>query len=197
MRVGLLGGSFNPAHSGHLHISHLALKHLNLDQVWWLVSPQNPLKPAAGMAPLADRLDRARGVAADPRIRVSDLELRLGTIYTVDTIRRLIGGYPHTRFVWVMGADNLIEVSQWKRWRSFFTMVPIAVIARPSYSFRALTSKAARCFAPHRVGPGSAAALAGMTPPAWIFLPTRPEDSSATAIRMGAKGTSTGQGKRS
>lgn len=197
MRVGLLGGSFNPAHGGHVHISRLALKHLKLDQVWWLVSPQNPLKPAAGMAPLADRLDRARALIADPRIRVTDMELRLGTIYTVDTLSRLIGRYPDTRFVWVMGADNLIEVPLWKRWRSFFTMVPIAVMARPSYSFRALTSKAARCFAPHRVGPGRSPALAGMTPPAWMFLPTRPEDSSATAIRLGAGAASTGQGIRS
>ena len=197
MRVGLLGGSFNPAHGGHLHISRLALKHLNLDQVWWLVSPQNPLKPTAGMAPLDDRLDYARAMAADPRILVTDMERRLGTLFAVDTLRRLIGRYPDTRFVWVMGADNLLQAPLWKRWRAFFDMVPIAVFARPSYSFRALTSKAARCLAPHRVGPGRGTALAGMTPPAWMFLPTRLEDSSATAIRMGAAGKSTGQGIRS
>jgi nicotinate-nucleotide adenylyltransferase len=197
MRVGLLGGSFNPAHGGHVHISRLALKHLNLDQVWWLVSPQNPLKPAAGMAPFADRLDRARAITADPRIRVTDMELRFGTIYAVDTLRRLFGRYPHTRFVWIMGADNLIEAPLWKRWRPFFAMVPIAVIARPSYSYRALSSKAARCLSPHRVGPGRGPALAGMTPPAWMFLPTRLEGSSATAIRLGAAVKSTGQRIRS
>lgn len=197
MRVGLLGGSFNPAHGGHLHISRLALKHLNLDQVWWLVSPQNPLKPAAGMAPLDDRLDHARAIAADPRILPTDMERRLGTLYAVDTLRRLFGSFPQTRFVWLMGADNLIEAQLWKRWRTFFDMVPIAVFARPSYSFRALTSKAARCLAPYRVGPGRAAALVGMTPPAWMFLPTRPEDSSATAIRREASWKTTGQGIRS
>ena len=197
MRVGLLGGSFNPAHGGHLHISRLALKHLNLDQVWWLVSPQNPLKPTAGMAPLADRLDHARAIAADPRILPTDMERRLGTLYAVDTLRRLFGRYPNTRFVWVMGADNLIEAPLWKRWRPFFNMVPIAVFARPSYSFRALTSKAARCLAPHRVGCGRGPALAGMTPPAWMFLPTRLEESSATAIRLRVSRETTGQGIRS
>lgn len=184
MRVGLLGGSFNPAHGGHLHISRLALKHLNLDQVWWLVSPQNPLKPAAGMAPLPERLAHARALAADPRILPTDIERRQGTLYAVDTLRRLFGRYPETRFVWIMGADNLIEATLWKRWRAFFHMVPIAVFARPSYSFRALTAKVARCHASYRVGPGRAAALAGMTPPAWTFLPTRLEESSATAIRL-------------
>jgi nicotinate-nucleotide adenylyltransferase len=184
MRVGLLGGSFNPAHGGHLHISRLALKHLNLDQVWWLVSPQNPLKPAAGMAPLPERLGHARALAADPRILPTDIERRLGTLYAVDTLERLRGRFPHTRFVWVMGADNLIEAPLWKRWRAFFRMVPIAVFARPSYPFRALTAKAARCLAPYRVGPGRSSALAGMTPPAWMFLPTRQDVTSATAIRL-------------
>ncbi len=197
MRVGLLGGSFNPAHGGHLHISRLALKHLNLDQVWWLVSPQNPLKPAAGMAPLPERLDHARAITADPRILPTDLERRLGTLYAVDTLRRLRGRFPQTRFVWIMGADNMIEAPLWKRWRTFFNMVPIAVFARPSYSFRALTSKAARCLAPYRVGPGRSPALAGMKPPAWMFLPTRLEGSSATAIRRRQTGKTTGQGIRS
>jgi nicotinate-nucleotide adenylyltransferase len=187
MRVGLLGGSFNPAHRGHVHISRLALDRLRLDAVWWIVSPQNPLKSTDGMAPFADRLIGAARVAAvDERILVSDLENRLGTRYAVDTLAVLIKEQPGTQFVWVMGADNLLQVPRWKQWRRLFRMLPIAVFARPSYSFRALSSRATRRFAAAQVRESRAAALAGMSPPAWVYLNTRLDYTSATRIRAEA-----------
>ena len=131
-RVGLLGGSFNPAHEGHLHISRLALDHLGLDELWWLVSPRNPMKPARGMASFDERLAGARTVAADPRIAVSGIERRLGTRYTADTLRALGARFPRIAFVWVMGADNLAQISRWKDWTAIFEAVPIAVFDRPS-----------------------------------------------------------------
>ena len=189
MRVGLLGGSFNPPHQGHLHISRLALERLRLDAVWWLVSPQNPLKPVAGLAPFAERLAMAAGVAAvDDRILVTDLENRLGTRFAVDTLAVLIKAQPGSRFVWIMGADNLLQVPRWKHWRRLFRMLPIAVFARPSYSFRALSSRATRRFAAARVRESRAGALAGMSPPAWVYLNTRLDATSATRIRAAASG---------
>ena len=182
-RIGLLGGSFNPAHEGHLHISVLALERLDLDELWWLVSPQNPLKPSAGMAPLGQRLEAARAIARDPRIRVTDIERALGTRYTIDTLRALKTRHPGVRFVWVMGADNLIEIRRWKEWRSIFRMLPIAVFARPSYVLRALRSGAARRFASARKGRLRAADLAGLDPPAWVLLQTPRHAASATRIR--------------
>jgi len=182
-RIGLLGGSFNPAHGGHLHISRLALERLRLDELWWLVSPQNPLKPAAGMAPLGKRLARARAIVDEPRIVVTALERDLGTRYAVDTLHILKGRFPHTRFVWVMGADNLVQVPRWKRWRTVFRTVPIAVFARPTYSLKALSGRAARRFADARVRATGAAGLAERKPPAWVFLRTRLHGGSATRIR--------------
>jgi nicotinate-nucleotide adenylyltransferase len=182
-RVGLFGGSFNPAHGGHLHISLLALRLLDLDEVWWLVSPQNPLKPVRGMASLAARLDGAARLARHPRIHVTDLEARLGTRYTADTIRQLRRRFPATRFVWLMGADNLRQISRWARWEDIFRSVPIAVFARPSYSLEALSGLAARRFARRRVAPKNARSLADLPPPAWVFFPSRLDSRSATAIR--------------
>ena len=183
-RVGLLGGSFNPAHRGHLHISRLALDRLRLDALWWVVSPQNPLKPASGMAPFEERLAAAaRAAKGEPAIRVSDVERRLGTRFAVDTVTQLQAGHPGTRFVWVMGADNMVEVPRWKRWRTVFRTLPIAVFARPSYSFRALSGRAARRFAKARVRETRAGALAEMVPPAWVFMHTRRNAASATRIR--------------
>ncbi|MBM3560472.1 MAG: nicotinate-nicotinamide nucleotide adenylyltransferase, partial [Alphaproteobacteria bacterium] len=133
LRVGLLGGSFNPAHDGHRYVSTEALRRLGLDEVWWLVSPQNPLKPAAGMAPLAERLAGARAVARHPRIRITALEARLGTTWTIDTIVALGRRFPGTRFVWLMGADNLVQIPRWRDWSSIFNRIAIAVIARAPY----------------------------------------------------------------
>ena len=183
LRVGLLGGSFNPAHAGHVHVSLLALERLRLDQVWWLVSPQNPLKPSAGMASFEERLARARAVARDPRIRIDDVERRLGTRYTIDTLSRLRDAHPQVRFVWLMGADNLIQISRWRRWRAIFRSVPIAVFARPTYSGRALAAIAARRFRKARKRAFQAPRMAGMRPPAWLFLHTPGHAASATRIR--------------
>ncbi len=183
IRTGLLGGSFNPAHGGHRQLSLEALKRLGLDEVWWLVSPQNPLKPTAGMAPLAVRMAEARQVAHHPRIRVTDIERRLGTRYTVDTLAVLTKRYPGRAFVWLMGADNLIDIARWRDWPRIFRTVPIAVFDRPSYSQRSLRATAARRFARARCGPEAAKSLATATPPAWIFVGMRLNPTSATAIR--------------
>lgn len=183
-RVGLLGGSFNPAHSGHLHISRLALELLRLDQVWWLVSPQNPMKPTRDMAPFDTRMQQASSVAAaEPRIHVSDLEKRLGTQYTADTLPMVKARFGSLRFVWVMGADNLAQIHRWRRWTRIFRTVPVAVFDRPTYSFRAMSGVAARRFSKHRIDRARAASLADRQPPAWVFLSAAFDTASATAIR--------------
>ena len=182
-RVGILGGSFNPAHAGHLEISRTALRRLGLDQVWWLVSPQNPLKPIKGMAPLEERLRSARTLAKDPRIRVTSLEHELRTQYTADTLAALRRRFPHTQFVWLMGADNLADISRWERWTQIFEAMPVAVLARPSYSVRALAMKAARRFGRFRLPERAARKLAEQRPPAWVFVSGRLNPLSATAIR--------------
>ncbi|MBV8409881.1 MAG: nicotinate-nucleotide adenylyltransferase [Alphaproteobacteria bacterium] len=182
-RIGLLGGSFNPAHEGHRHVSLEALKRLGLDEVWWLVSPQNPLKDGAGMEPLPVRLARARQVGRHARIRVDAPELALGTRYTLDTVRALKRAYPKARFVWLMGADILPQLVDWEGWRGLFAAIPIAAFARPGWSYPALVSKAPRAFARYRVDPDHARMLAGHRPPAWCFIPSRLDSHSATAIR--------------
>jgi nicotinate-nucleotide adenylyltransferase len=184
-RIGLLGGSFNPAHGGHLHLSRLALKRLALDEIWWLVSPQNPLKPVAGMAPFAARLEQARRVAAaHPRIKVSDLESRLApSNYTADMLTTLRLRFPRLRFVWLMGSDNLAQLPRWERWTEIFQTVPIAVFDRPSYSLKALSGIAANRFARQRVPATAARKLAEMRPPAWAFFHTPLDFRSATRIR--------------
>ena len=182
-RIGLLGGSFNPAHDGHLHISNLALDRLGLDYVWWLVSPQNPLKSERGMAPLAERVAAAQGLVGDARVIVTDIEQTMGSNRTADVIRRLGRMFPSTRFVWLMGADNLCRFHRWRNWTRIFRMLPIAIFDRPTYSLRAQASVAARRFAPYRLAERQAGSLAGSRPPAWIFLCTARHAASATAIR--------------
>ena len=183
-RIGLLGGSFNPAHGGHLHISRLALRRLDLDEVWWLISPQNPLKPAAGMMPFAARLEAAAGVAAaERRIRITGIEARLGSTYTADTLRTLRRRFPRTHFVWLMGGDNLIQLPYWKRWQEIFRTAPIAVFDRPNAALTALAGTAARRFARARVPVMAARRLPVMAPPAWVFFHTRLDHRSATRIR--------------
>ncbi|MFC1674105.1 nicotinate-nucleotide adenylyltransferase [Pseudomonadota bacterium] len=183
-RIGLLGGSFNPAHEGHVHISQQSLERLGLDELWWLVSPQNPLKPAAGMASLKDRLAGAGEVAkCDPRIRVTDVESRLGTRYTVDTLAALKSKYPDAAFVWIIGADNLRQMPKWKGWRAIFRAVPIAVFPRAPYSLRALGGRAAWRFARAQIPASRAKRLADLDPPAWVFLRAPLHGQSATRIR--------------
>ncbi len=183
-RIGLLGGSFKPAHAGHLHISRLALARLRLDRVWWLVSPQNPLKSAQDMGTYADRLAAARSVArAEPRIEVSDFEREAGTRYTIDTLQALRDAFPQHRFVFLMGADLFIQLPRWRAWTTILRTVPIAIFPRPSYSNRALSSRAARRFAAFRVPEIRAHRLANAPPPAWAFVPATTDPSSATVIR--------------
>ena len=182
-RIGLLGGSFNPAHEGHRHVSVEALKRLGLDEVWWLVSPRNPLKTDDGMEPLGTRLARAKKVANHPRIRVETPELLLGTRYTLDTVQELTRLYPSARFVWLMGADILPQLVRWKDWRRLFEAIPIAAFARPGWSYPALLSAAPRAFARYRLDAEQARRLAGCAPPAWCFIPSRLDGHSATAIR--------------
>lgn len=183
LRVGLLGGSFNPAHDGHRHVSLEALRRLGLDQVWWLVSPQNPLKPVAGMAPLAERLATARRVARHPAIVATDIERVLGTRYTADTIAALQDRFPRTRFVWLMGADNLLQVPRWRGWTRIFQAVPVAIFDRRPYSLRALSGQAARRYARQRIIGHGMARLADMEPPAWGYFRIRLHPASATALR--------------
>lgn len=182
-----MGGSFNPAHGGHRHLSLLALKYLDLDEVWWLVSPQNPLKPRAGMAPFLVRLARARRIARHPRIRVSDLERRLGTLYTADTLAALQRRLPRLDFIWLMGADNLAQLRHWERWDRIFRTVPIAVFDRPSHSLRALAGLPARRFARYRAPHGDVRRLAAKMPPAWAFFHTRLDPRSASEVRDARK----------
>ena len=182
-RIGLLGGSFNPAHKGHLHISHEALTRLKLDEIWWMVSPQNPLKTTSEMSDFSTRLASAKAIALDARIVVTEIELELGTTFTVDTLKGLREQFPGYRFVWLMGADNLRQIPKWKGWRQIFRMVPIAIFPRPAYSGRALAGKASRRFKRFRVRSTRGPRLANMRPPAWIFLRTQPNTTSATRIR--------------
>ena len=183
-RIGLLGGSFNPAHGGHLTISQAALKRLQLDAVWWLVSPQNPLKPKTGMAPLAERLAGARTlIDGRPGVRATAIEAELGTLYTLDTLRALTRRFPAVRFVWLMGADNLVQIDRWAGWPQIFHSVPVAVFDRPNYSLRAWAAKAAQRFRRARLPEGRSGLLADQEPPAWVFLHATRDPRSATAIR--------------
>lgn len=181
--IGLLGGSFNPAHDGHRMISLIALKRLRLDEVWWLVSPQNPLKATDGMAPFVERFATAQAVANHRRIRVTDLETRLGTHYTVDTLKRLRARRQRHAFVWLMGADNLIQFPKWEGWKEIFHLVPIAVFDRPTYSLKALSGVVATRYAHYRLPERAARELAWKRPPAWVFLHSRLNPVSATEIR--------------
>lgn len=180
--IGLLGGSFDPAHHGHLHISREALKRFRLDRVWWLVSPGNPLKPR-GPAALDRRLAAAREIATDPRVTVTDIETRLGTRYTAATLEQVFRLYPRTRFVWLMGADNLAQFHQWDRWDWIMNHVPVGVIARPGGRLAARLSPAAARFRFARHREPGAELLARREPPAWCLVNVPMSDASSSAIR--------------
>jgi nicotinate-nucleotide adenylyltransferase len=183
LRIGLLGGSFDPAHEGHLAISLEALKRLALDRVWWLVSPQNPLKPKDGTADLEQRLAAARAITGrHPRLVVTDLEHRLGTRYTVDTVDWLQKKC-RARFVWLIGADNLAQLPLWRGWRRLVRRVPIAVFDREPYSYVALAGRMASAYAEGRLEEARASALAEAPPPAWVYLRLRRHQVSSTALR--------------
>lgn len=181
--VGLYGGSFNPPHRGHLHVARTALVRLGLDSVWWLVTPGNPLKPEGGTAPLPERLAAVRRLAAGPRMRVTGFEAAHGFRYTYETLRFLVTQRPHTRFVWIMGADSLATFDRWQRWRDIARLVPIAVVDRPRFGLKALASAAARSFADARVPERDAATLPFRAAPAWVFLHGPLDPHSSTALR--------------
>lgn len=184
MTVGLFGGSFNPPHEGHLLVAKLALQRLGLDQLWWLVTPGNPLKSGNGLAPLAERLALSDSMAGDPRIRVTAIERTLGTAYTARTIRHIIRRNPAVHFVWIMGADNLGDFHRWQEWRRIAATVPIAVIDRPGATLTYLSSKAARTLDRARVPERAARALPRMKPPAWTFIHGPRSAVSSTALRQ-------------
>ncbi|WP_298437029.1 nicotinate-nucleotide adenylyltransferase [uncultured Jannaschia sp.] len=182
--VGLLGGSFDPAHAGHVHITREALRRFGLDRVWWLVSPGNPLK-TRGPAPLAKRMERARALMRHPRVVITDIERHIGTRHTAATIARLQARYPGVRFVWLMGADNLAQFHLWEDWRGILGRVPVGVLARPGERISARTSPAAQIFRRFKVPPASAYGLAYRDPPAWAFVNMPMHAASSTAIRAG------------
>ena len=182
LKIGLMGGSFNPAHGGHLHVSNVGLDRLGLDYVWWLISPQNPLKPQAGMAPFSRRLAKARRIAVHPRIRVADIEAELGTRFTFDTLTKLKYRFPQARFVWLMGSDNLEQFARWRRWPEIAGLVPIVVVMRPGTTLAPLYAKAAQRFAWARLP--ADARIADASPPALAIVDAPRSPTSATAIRL-------------
>jgi nicotinate-nucleotide adenylyltransferase len=194
MRIGLLGGSFNPAHAAHRQISLAALKRLRLDQVWWLVSPSNPLKAKTKTPDIETRIAVAREVARHPKIVVTGFEAGRNSAYTVDTIRFLKRRYPSVKFVWLMGADNLVSFHRWRSWETLFRLVPIAVLDRPGYRLKARASRAAQHFASAALDETDAPGLPGMEPPAWAFLTLPLSSLSSTRLR-GARESTTTHGK--
>ncbi len=183
LRIGLFGGSFNPAHAGHRLASLTALRRLQLDRVWWLVTPGNPLKDNHALPPLAQRIATARKLADHGRIHVTGIEARLRTRYTADSLRALKRRCPGVRFVWIMGSDNLASFHRWNEWRAIARMMPIAVIDRPGSTHRSVASPAANWLARWRLPENQGAALAVHDPPAWLFLHGRRSELSSTSLR--------------
>jgi nicotinate-nucleotide adenylyltransferase len=181
--IGLYGGSFNPPHAGHRHVSLLALRRLGLAQVWWLVTPGNPLKQTRALPEQAERMQAAARVAAHPRIVISGVEAEFRTRYTADLIRILRNKAPAMRFVWIMGSDNLAQFHRWERWQDIAATVPIAVVNRPSFLAAPLSSRAAQALRAYRVDERDAATLPWRAPPAWTFLTGPRTVVSSTALR--------------
>jgi nicotinate-nucleotide adenylyltransferase len=187
--IGLLGGSFDPPHAGHVHISREALKRFGLDRVWWLVSPGNPHKER-GPAPLDKRMAACRALVDHPRIQITDFEAQAGTRYTAETLARLQEARPGVTFVWLMGADNLAQLDQWQDWREILHRVPVGVLARPGQQISARMSKAARIYREARLAARQSLFLPHCTPPAWCFVNVPMTPLSSTEIR--ARGDWTG-----
>lgn len=182
--TGLLGGSFNPAHGGHRSISLNAIDALGLDELWWLVSPGNPLKPAKGMAPLPARLGSAQRMARRSPIRATAIEAELGTRYTVDTLKKFVRRYPNRQFIWIMGADNLAQLPEWRDWREIARLIPIAIVARPGYNGRTHAAKAMGWLRRFVRPADQRCRWTDWRPPALVFLRFSPDVRSATAIRQ-------------
>ncbi len=182
-RIGLMGGTFNPPHEGHAICALTALNRLKLDQLWWMVTPGNPLKSGADLPAIEARMAASRAFAPRPAIKITGFEAELGSPYTYATIRFVTRHLPRVRFVWVMGADNMATFHLWQHWRDIARLVPIAVVDRPGWHLRALASPAARALARCRLPEARAALLPGAAPPAWVFLTTRLSEASSTALR--------------
>lgn len=187
MRIGLLGGSFDPAHDGHVQISEFALRRFGLDRVWWLVSPGNPLK-SRQPAPIRDRIRAARSIVQNPKIEITDIEARLDTRLTADTIARLRQLYSGVEFVWLMGSDNLVQFDQWERWQDIAAQVPIGVLARPGSRLSARCSRAAHIMRRWRLREVEAPRLSKLEAPAWVLVNLPMSPLSSTAIRTGLRG---------
>lgn len=181
-RIGLLGGSFDPPHAGHVHITKEALKRFDLDQVWWLVSPGNPLKDR-GPAKLARRMAAAREIMDHPRVHICDFESHVGTRYTAETLAVLQDKCPQARFVWLMGADNLAQFHRWKDWQEIMSRVPVGVLARPGDRIEARTAKAAQVFRRARLHARNSRALSRLDAPVWAFVNVPMQDISSTQLR--------------
>ena len=182
-RIGLYGGSFNPAHDGHRHVSLIALGRLQLDVVWWLVTPGNPLKDTHALPPLAERMAAAARIARHPRLVITGVEAELATCYSADLVGQLTMRLADRRFVWIMGADNLATFHHWRHWREMTCLVPIAVVDRPGWRLKALASPAAHWMASRRLVEEAASLLPNRKPPAWVILSTRLSERSSTALR--------------
>ncbi len=183
MKIGILGGSFNPPHIGHRHISLVALKRLKLDRVWWVVSPGNPLKSHDELASLKQRMEWCQKCSSHPRIDVTDLEQTRKTPYTYDTMLYLKTRYPNVSFVWLMGADSMINFHKWKSWEELAALVPFAVIDRPGFRQKAMSSRIACSGNFHRIKESKAPLLAGYSGSAWVLLTAKHYDISSTKIR--------------
>jgi nicotinate-nucleotide adenylyltransferase len=187
LRIGLFGGTFNPAHDGHRMASLTALRRLQLDRIWWLVTPGNPLKDVSRLPSLAERIAYSRKVADHALIHVTGIEARLRTRYTADTLRALTRRCPGVRFVWLMGSDNLAGFHRWNEWRTIARMMPIAIIDRPGSTHRSIASPAANWLSRCRISESQAAALPAASPPAWVFLHGRRSALSSTQLRLEAE----------
>jgi nicotinate-nucleotide adenylyltransferase len=192
MAVGLFGGSFNPPHAGHLLVAEIALRRLRLDQLWWIVTPGNPLKDHGALAPLAERIEASKRIAIDPRIKVTGFEAAHRLRYSADTVELVLSRNRRADFVWVMGADNLAGFHRWQRWRDIVAALPVAVIDRPGSTLSFLSSKMARSFARARRDETDAPRLARMAAPAWTFIHGPRSLLSSTALRKNAAEASPG-----
>lgn len=181
--IGLLGGSFNPPHEGHRHISEIALNYIGLDKVWWLVTPGNPIKSHDGLTALHQRIEAARDVSAHPRIEVTGFEAAMPTSYTAETVSFLRRRFPGVHFVWLMGADNLVSFHRWQKWQDIFMTLPVAILDRPGYHLKALASPAAHRFRTSRLTQEEARILPLLAPPAWTFITHPLINQSSTALR--------------
>lgn len=185
-RVGIMGGSFNPPHAGHQIAAEAAMRRLGLDQVWWLITPGNPLKSHDGLSSLGGRTTLVQSFARGPQMKITGFERDLGTGYTAATLAFLKRRHPGVRFVWIMGADNLAFFDRWQHWRSIAETMPIAVVDRPGWRLRGLSSKTAHALSRWRLPESEARSLADRKPPAWLLLTIRLSDLSSTALRNAA-----------